>query len=120
MFQRNNHGNISSKVSAIIIMVIGIGIMIVGILMAADRMRKDDYYGFATGKVVGSSYYENSDDDRVFSAIYAYSVVDTEYELEDDDASKVPPQIGKRWRSDMIQRSQLMHMWAESHCRAAY
>lgn len=34
MFQRNNHGNISSKVSAIIIMVIGIGIMIVGILMA--------------------------------------------------------------------------------------
>ena len=49
MFQRNNHGNISSKVSAIIIMVIGIGIMIVGILMAADRIRKDDYYGFATG-----------------------------------------------------------------------
>ena len=44
-------------------MVIGIGIMIVGILMAADRMRKDDYYGFATGKVVGSSYYENSDDE---------------------------------------------------------
>ena len=86
MFQRNNHGNISSKVSAIIIMVIGIGIMIVGILMAADRMRKDDYYGFATGKVVGLSYYENSDDERMYS----------------------------------IQRSQLMHMWAESHCRAAY
>ncbi len=96
MFQRNNHGNISSKVSAIIIMVIGIGIMIVGILMAADRMRKDDYYGFATGKVVGSSYYENSDDERMYSAIYAYSVGDTEYELEDDDASKVPPQIGKK------------------------
>ena len=96
MFQRNNHGNISSKVSAIIIMVIGIGIMIVGILMATDRMRKDDYYGFATGKVVGSSYYENSDDERMYSAIYAYSVGDTEYELEDDDASKVPPQIGKK------------------------
>ena len=72
MFQRNNHGNISSKVSAIIIMGIGIGIMIVGILMAADRMRKDDYYGFATGKVVGSSYYENSDDERMYSAIDAY------------------------------------------------
>ena len=96
MFQRNNRGNISSKVSAIIIMVIGIGIMIVGIWMAADRLQKDDYYGSATGKVVGSSYYENSDDERMYSAIYAYSVGDTEYELEDDDASKVPPQIGKK------------------------
>lgn len=96
MFRRNNRGNISSKVSAIIIMVIGIGIMIVGIWMAADRMRKDDYYGFATGKVAGSSYYENSDDERMYSAIYAYSVGDTEYELEDDDASKIPPQIGKK------------------------
>ena len=66
MFQRNNRGNISSKVSAIIIMVIGIGIMIVGIWMAADRMRKDDYYGLATGKVVESSYYENSDDERMY------------------------------------------------------
>ena len=96
MFQRNNRGNISSKVSAIIIMVIGIGIMIVGIWMAADRLQKDDYYGSATGKVAGSSYYENSDDERMYSAIYAYSVGDTEYELEDDDASKVPPQIGKK------------------------
>lgn len=96
MFRRNNRGNISSKVSAIIIMVIGIGIMIVGIWMAADRMRKDDYYGFATGKVAGSSYYENSDDERMYSAIYAYSVDDTEYELEDDDTSKVPPQVGKK------------------------
>lgn len=77
-------------------MVIGIGIMIVGIWMAADRLHKDDYYGSATGKVAGSSYYENSDDERMYSAIYAYSVGDTEYELEDDDASKVPPQIGKK------------------------
>ena len=96
MFQRNNHGNISSKVSAIIIMVIGIGIMIVGIWMAAARIHKDYYYGLATGKVVESSYYENSDDERMYSAIYAYFVGDTEYELEDDDASKVPPQIGKK------------------------
>ena len=73
MFRRNNRGNISSKVSAIIIMTIGIGIMIVGIWMAAARIHKDYYYGLATGKVVESSYYENS-----------------------DDASKVPPQIGKK------------------------
>ena len=96
MFQRNNRGNISSKVSAIIIMVIGIGMMIVGIWMAAVRIHKDNYYGLATGKVTGSSYYENSDDERMYSAIYAYSVDDTEYELEDDDTSKVPPQVGKK------------------------
>lgn len=95
MFRRNNRGNISSKVSAIIIMTIGIGIMIVGIWMAAARIHKDYYYGLATGKVVESSYYENSDDERMYSAIYAYFVGDTEYELEDDDASKVPPQMGK-------------------------
>ena len=64
MFRRNNRGNISSKVSAIIIMTIGIGIMIVGIWMAAARIHKDYYYGLATGKVVESSYYENSDDER--------------------------------------------------------
>lgn len=52
MFRRNNRGNISSKVSAIIIMTIGIGIMIVGIWMAAVRIHKDYYYGLATGKVV--------------------------------------------------------------------
>lgn len=96
MFRRNNRGNISSKVSAIIIMVIGIGMMIVGIWMAAVRIHKDNYYGLATGKVTGSSYYENSDDERMYSAIYAYSVDDTEYELEDDDTSKVPPQVGKK------------------------
>lgn len=96
MFRRNNRGNISSKVSAIIIMTIGIGIMIVGIWMAAARIHKDYYYGLATGKVVESSYYENIDDERMYSAIYAYFVGDTEYELEDDDASKVPPQIGKK------------------------
>ena len=96
MFQRNNRGNISSKVSAVIIMVIGIGMMIVGIWMAAARIHKDNYYGLATGKVAGSSYYENSDDERIYSAIYAYSVGDTEYELEDDDTSKVPPQMGKK------------------------
>lgn len=77
-------------------MVIGIGMMIVGIWMAAVRIHKDNYYGLATGKVTGSSYYENSDDERMYSAIYAYSVDDTEYELEDDDTSKVPPQIGKK------------------------
>lgn len=77
-------------------MTIGIGIMIVGIWMAAARIHKDYYYGLATGKVVESSYYENSDDERMYSAIYAYFVGDTEYELEDDDASKVPPQIGKK------------------------
>lgn len=76
-------------------MTIGIGIMIVGIWMAAARIHKDYYYGLATGKVVESSYYENSDDERMYSAIYAYFVGDTEYELEDDDASKVPPQMGK-------------------------
>lgn len=95
MFQRNNRGNISSKVSAIIIMVIGIGIMIVGIWMAADRIHKDDYYGFATGKVTGSSYYESSDDEKMYSAIYSYTVGDTEYGLQDDDASRIPPQMGK-------------------------
>ncbi len=95
MSQRNDRGNISSKVSAIIIMVIGIGIMIVGIWMAADRMYKNNYYGFATGKVTGYSYYENSDDEKMYSASYSYTVEDTEYELEDDDASKVPPQMGK-------------------------
>ena len=95
MSQRNDRGNISSKVSAIIIMVIGIGIMIVGIWMAADRMHKNNYYGFATGKVTGYSYYENSDDEKMYSASYSYTVEDTEYELEDDDASKVPPQMGK-------------------------
>lgn len=77
-------------------MVIGIGMMIVGIWMAAVRIHKDNYYGLATGKVTGSSYYENSDDERMYSAIYAYSVDDTEYELEDDDTSKVPPQVGKK------------------------
>ena len=95
MSQRNDRGNISSKVSAIIIMVIGIGIMIVGIWMAADRMHKNNYYGFATGKVTGYSYYESSDDEKMYSASYSYTVEDTEYELEDDDASKVPPQMGK-------------------------
>ena len=59
-------------------MTIGIGIMIVGIWMAAARIHKDYYYGLATGKVVESSYYENSDDERMYSAIYAYFVGDTE------------------------------------------
>ncbi len=95
MFQRKDRGNISSKVSAIIIMVIGIGIMIVGIWMAADRMHKDDYYGFATGKVTGYSYHESSDDEKIYSASYSYTVGDTEYELEDDDTSRVPPQMGR-------------------------
>ena len=66
-------------------MTIGIGIMIVGIWMAAARIHKDYYYGLATGKVVESSYYENSDDERMYSAIYAYFVGDTEYELEDEE-----------------------------------
>ena len=93
--QRDNQGKISNRVSAILIMVIGIGVLIAGIGMAAVRKHKDNCYGFVTGKVVGVAQYGNSgDDDTTYSAVYLYQVGGTEYELTDDKSSYDPPKRG--------------------------
>lgn len=95
VFRYNNLGYISKKVTAIILMVIGIGILLAGFVMAFQRILNDEHYNITTGEVIGVSYYGESSDDASYSAIYSYHVGDTEYELNDDDLSNVPPQMGK-------------------------
>ena len=95
MAKGDNGSRTKMMIRQALLMIIGICAMIVGLVMAHDRKQKDNYYDTTTGTVTGVSYYENSDGETMYSAVYTYYVDDTVYKLTDDDASNAPPSRGK-------------------------